>query len=265
MDVGQAPGGKTVGAVENALRILRHVARSDRALGVAAIARSTGTSPSTCFNILRTLAGEGLVAFSPERKTYRLGLGVLELSAPLLGSDYAGLLRPELEALAAEHAALIALWNVTPADRIVLADRVAPARTVHVDMAPGSRLPAHIGAVGRCVAAAQGLDPAALRARFDGLRWQHPPRFEDYAADVACARETGYAFDRGGLFAGVDIVASVVRDHEGRPRFGISGIAIAGQMTEDALDALGRAIRDRAEVVGARLYARMADRAEERA
>ena len=263
MKVGQASGGKTVGAVENALRILRHVARADRPEGVAAIARATRTSPSTCFNILRTLVGEGLVAFAPEGKTYRLDLGVLELSAPLLGANHADLLRPELEALAAGHAALIALWTVTPNDRIVLADRVAPPRTVHVDMALGSRLPAHVGAVGRCVSAAQGLDRVALWGRFEGLRWQRPPRFEDYAEDVARARETGYAFDRGGLFTGVDTVAAVVRDHAGAPRFGISGVAIAGQLTEDALDALGRAIRDRANAVGARLYSRAAGRATE--
>ena len=258
MEGRQGSGGKTVGAVENALRILRHVARADAPQGVAAVARATGTSPSTCFNILRTLVGEGLVAFSPEAKTYRLGLGVLELSAPLLGADHVDLLRPELEALAAEHATLIALWTVTPNDRIVLADRVVPVRRVHLDMALGSRLPAHVGAVGRCVAAAQGLDDEALRARFDGLRWQSPPAFEDYAADVAEARRTGYAFDRGALFTGVDIVAAVVRDHAGAPRFGISGIAIAGQAEPAALDALGRAIRDRAEVIGARLYARIA-------
>lgn len=260
---GQAAHPKAVGAVETGVRILRHVAQADGPEGVASIARATDTNVSTCFNILRTLAAEGLVTFDTERKTYRLGMGVLELSAPLLGADPIDLIRPDLERLAREHAALIALWNVTRNDRIVLADKVVSMRIVHVDMAVGSRLPAHIGAVGRCVAAAQELEGDALEARFKALRWQAAPSFEDYAADVERARRDGYAFDFGQLFVGVDIAAAVVRDHAGRPRFGISGITVAGQMTREALDALARAIRDRAETIGARLYARVAEREKE--
>ncbi|MDG7115625.1 helix-turn-helix domain-containing protein, partial [Streptococcus pneumoniae] len=92
-----------VGAVAHAIRILRHLAGATAPLGVAAVARGTGISPSTCFNILRTLARARFVAFNDSDKTYSLGLAVAELAAGLIGVSHAELIRPELERLALNH------------------------------------------------------------------------------------------------------------------------------------------------------------------
>lgn len=261
-DNDQAGVGKFVGAVENAVLILRYLAYATGALGVASIARGTDLNVSTTFNILRTLAKEGLVVFDPEAKTYRIGLGVLELSAPLLGTNQADLMRPELERLSLEHNALIGLWKVTPNDRIILVDRVVGPNVVRIDMELGSRLPAFVGAVGRCIAASRNYTRKELRQRFAALRWQAAPSFEAYAEEVAEAARRGYAFDLGQLFRGVDITASVVRDHEGNARFGISGIMIAGQLSSAELESLAIAINDTAGRISANLYGRALERAD---
>jgi DNA-binding IclR family transcriptional regulator len=252
----QATGAKFVGAVESAVTVLRFLAHAAAPAGVASIARETGLNVSTTFNILRTLAKEGLVAFETATKTYSIALGVLEFSAPLLGTNQVDLIHPELERLSTEHSSLIGLWKIAPNDRIVLVDRVADINVVRVDMAIGTRLPAFIGAVGRCIAATRDLSAKELEARFRRLRWQAPPRFEDYAADVAAAGKRGYAFDYGQLFKGVDIVASVIRDHAGEARFGISGIVIAGQLSRPALAALGQDICKTTDHISANLYGR---------
>lgn len=261
-EIDHASTGKFVGAVENAVLILRHLANAAAPAGVAAIARATGVNVSTAFNILRTLSNEGLVIFNADTKTYRIGLGVLEFSAPLLGMDQTRLIHPELERLAADHNALIALWKITPQERIILVDRVVGTNVVRVDMASGSRLPAYVGAIGRCFAATKDLSRGELRRHFETLRWQAAPRFEDYAEDVAAAGRSGYAFDLGQLFRGLDIVAAVIRDHEGEARFGVSGIAIAGQMSREELETLAIAIRDRSELISANLYGRAVERAQ---
>jgi DNA-binding IclR family transcriptional regulator len=255
-ELDQATGGKFVGAVENAVVILRYLAHASGPLGVAPIARETGLNVSTTFNILRTLTKEGLVVFDTRTKSYRIGLGVLEFSAPLLGTAQADLIHPELERLSAESRSLIGLWKITPADRIVLVDRVVGVNTVRVDISIGSRLPAFIGAVGRCVAATRDLSRSELLEQFKPLRWQDPPSFDSYASDVEEAIERGYAFDLQQLFKGVDIAAAVIRDHTGAARFGISAIVIAGQMTHDELGALAIAIRDTADTVARNLYGR---------
>lgn len=260
--IDQPTGGKFVGAVENAVVILRYLAHASAPLGVAPIARGTGLNVSTAFNILRTLVKERLVAFETEHKTYRIGLGVLEFSAPLLGTNQADLFRPELERLSREHRSLIGLWKITPDERIVLVERVVGANIVRVDMSIGSRLPAFVGAVGRCFAASRNLPMDELRERFERLRWQDPPTFEDYAADVSQAATRGYAFDLQQLFRGVDIAAAVIRDHAGSARFGLSGIVIAGQLSRSELGALAIAIRDSTQTIARSLYGRAADEVE---
>lgn len=250
----QDPSPKIVGAVANAVSILRTLAQSNGPAGVNVIARDAGVSVSTCFNILRTLSSERLVDFDPEAKTYAIGMGVLELSLPLLGANQANLIRPELARLSAEHKCLMCLWQITDGERIVLIDRVSTAKTMRVDMSDGSRLPTFVGAVGRCYAALRDLPRADLKARFDALQWQAPPSFEEYVQDVEQARRDGYAFDLGQLFRGLEIAAAVVTDPSGKPRLGISGISIAGQLTRPEIEQLGAALRDSADFISESLF-----------
>ena len=249
-----SPSGTSVGAVVQALRILRHLAGQATPAGVTAIARATGGNPSTCFNILRTLAAERLVEFDATAKTYRLGLGVVELASGLICGNVADLVRPELERLAAGHNALFALWRVTEGDRIVLVERVAAPSALRPEMRVGLRMPAVSGAVGRCVAAARGLDEAALGRAFAGVRWQRAPSFATWQAEVRRAGRLGYALDRGQIFKGIDAVASVVTDRAGRPRLGLSAIAINGLVPADELAALGGELSAAARRLGAALF-----------
>ncbi len=250
----ETSGGTSVGAVVQALKLLRHLAAQGRPAGVTAIARDTGLNPSTCFNILRTLAAEGIVAFDPAAKSYRLGYGLLELSLGLLGANAAELIRPELQRLGEGRDLLLALWQVTAGDRLVLVERVASTQAVRIDMQVGIRLPATAGAVGRAVAAARGLDSAALRQAFARLQWQAAPSFADWQAQVEQARRLGYALDCGQLFRGVDAAAAVIVDREGRPRLGLSGIAIAGLLPRRTLQGIGRELAALAQRLGAALF-----------
>lgn len=250
----QDPAPKIVGAVANAVSILRTLAQSSGPAGVNVIARNAGMSVSTCFNILRTLCGERLVDFDPQAKTYAIGMGVLELSLPLLGANQANLIRPEMTRLSGEHKCLICLWHITQGERIVLIDRVSMAKMVRVDMSDGARLPTFVGAVGRCYAALRDLPRAELKLRFDALQWQSPPRFEEYLRDVEQARSDGYAFDLGQLFNGLEIAGAIVTDPAGTPRLGISGISIAGQLTRPEIEQLGVALRDTADFISEALF-----------
>ncbi|SEG39657.1 IclR family transcriptional regulator [Bosea lathyri] len=245
---------KIVGAVANAVAILRSLVQRSEPAGVAAIARDTGVSVSTCFNILRTLAGERLVEFDDDAKTYRIGLGVLEFSLPLLGANQADLIRPELLRLSGEHKSLICLWHITDSERIMLVDRVSSARTVRVDMSHGSRLPTYVGAVGRCYAALRDPPREELKQHFDTLQWQAPPSFDAYADDVERAKQDGFAFDFGQLFIGLEIAAAVITDPTGKPRLGISGINIAGQLPRRDIERLAMDLRDSADWISEALF-----------
>ena len=238
----------------NALRILQFLAGSNTPVGVATVARGTRISTSTCFNILRTLARARFVSFHAIEKTYALGLAMAELASGLVGVSHAELIRPELERLALNYETLVLLWRVTDDNHLVLIDRAHSQAAIRVEIGIGYRIPMLAGAIGRCVAAAVPLSPTELRRRFAALRWQLPPTFAAYQADVAKAQETGWALDDGMLYRGLVTVAAVVVDQEGRPRFGFSGVSIAGQQTQARLDDLGRDLRDLASLVGTSLF-----------
>jgi len=250
---------RDVGAVIHAIRILQHLAGATAPLGVAAVARGTGISPSTCFNILRTLTRARFVAFRDTDKTYSLGMAVAELAAGLIGVSHAELIRPELERLALNYDMLIVLWRVTEDGHIVLVDRAHSHTAVRVEMRLGLRLPMLVGAVGRCVAATLNLPPAELRRRFARLRWQSPPSFEAYLADVEEARDKGWSLDHGNLYRGLITVAAPVMDQAGQPRFGLSGITISGQHAPEVFARLGEELRDVAAFTGKALFPRKAN------
>lgn len=247
---------RDVGAVVHAIRILQHLAAAPAPQGVAAVARATGISPSTCFNILRTMSRARFVGFREADKTYRLGLGVAELAIGMIGTSHLDLIRPEIERLALNHRMLIALWRVTEDGHIVVLDRAFGADMVRVDMRVGSRLPSLIGAVGRCVAARLHLPQAELRRRFTTLRWQNAPSFETYEQEVATAGVEGWAKDVGRLYRGITTVGAVIDDQHGQPRFGISGIAIQGQHTMEDIDRLGHELREVCGYIGRALFPR---------
>jgi DNA-binding IclR family transcriptional regulator len=243
-----------VGAVTHAIRILRHLSAATGPVGVTTVARETGISPSTCFNILRTLARARFVAFRGTDKTYTLGLALAELATGLVGISHAELIRPEIERLALNYEMLVVLWRVTEDDHLVLLDRAHSETAVRVEMRLGLRLPALVGAVGRCVAAALDLPNGELRRRFATLRWQAAPTFETYLADIARARAQGWAIDDGQLYRGMQTVAAIVTDQNHQPRFGLSGITIAGQHSMELLGRLGQDLHEVSLLIGAALF-----------
>lgn len=234
--------GKTVPAVENAAKILRYLAQRGGADGAAGTARATGLNVSSVFNILKTLANEDLVSFNPEAKTYSIGIGILGLAGPLLGMSPADVIHAAMIEIAHRHKAMVALWQVTDSERIVLQHSTVPDSVVHVNMPKGARLPAFVGAVGRCYAARTGISRDAARHKFESLRWQEAPCFEDYWAEVEDCRTRGYAFDFGNLYRGMSIVAAICCDGQGTPRLGLSSINIMGQVSTEALHEIGESL-----------------------
>lgn len=245
---------KDVGAVVNALRILRCLSGSSRPLGVTAVTRATGISASTVFGILRTLARLHYVSFNETDKTYRLGLAMAEMAAGLLGTSHAELIRPELERLALKYQTLILLWRVTEDSRLVLVDRAHSQTAVRVEIKLGYRMPLLAGAVGRCVAATLRVPSAELRRRFAVPRWQTPLSFNEFEKQVCEARDRGWSLDDGYLFRGLTSVAALVVDDERRPRFGISGVSITGQQSPQARKALGQDLAALAANIGHALF-----------
>lgn len=254
------PGGsaaiKQVGALVSGLAILRYLVRVGEPAGVTQVARELGLNTSTCFNLLKTLVSERLVTFHQEKKAYSIGLGFVELAKGTLEEgSYASLIRPHLDELVASHAVTITLWQRSGDNRVVLVDRVDSNSAIRVHMAIGQRLPLYIAALGRAMAATSGLSRADLRQRFAQLRWQNPPTFDQYYAEVEEAAKKGYAVDRDHYVVGVTTISAPIVTNSGFATMAISAVGFSGQFTGSMIEDIGADLRRCASEISGMLSA----------
>ncbi len=243
---------KPVTAVSRAAEIMRHLGKVGMPVGVNAIARDLNIVPSTCLHILRTLTHENLTAFDPATKRYRLGPALLSLARDALdGSDFVRESRPRLDSLAERHAVTVTATELDSAERMVVV-AIARARqnlSIHVDV--GSRFPVLISASGRCYAALSDWTKEELRIRFSALKWQVPPRFNDWLKEVEAAREDGFAIDRGTYIRGIVIAAAPVFDSEGQATRALAAIGFSEQLAGKRELNLARDVKRAADFLSA--------------
>jgi DNA-binding IclR family transcriptional regulator len=219
----------TVGAVSNAVAILRRLISQGAPMGVNAIARATGISPSSCFNILKTLAAERLIDFDPALKTYTPGAGLYALAPQSAENSAFARCSPQFERFAERHAMTIGLWRMTPSQRLLLVGFADSGLATRIHMTVGQRLPLLAGANGRCVASAMDMDEAEIADQFKRLRWDNPPSLKAYMRQVEETGKRGWALDDGDFLAGVTTLAVAILDRDGRPTFLLTASWFRGQ------------------------------------
>lgn len=239
--------GAKVNSVIKAIGILRHLAQTQAPEGVNAIARQVGINPSSCFNILKTLASEEFVRFDKDAKTYSLSVGVIDLAIAALDPD-AGFLRtrPILERLAREHGVTCGLWR-KQGDRLILLGAAESENFARIRFTPGNRLPMYIGAMGRCFIARGGMDEAEIDKAVSSLKWASTPPLSRYLAEVRRAAVDGYAIDDGDFMQGITSIAAPLISREGSITHCIAATTFKGHLDSAGLKRLGDAVKKASE------------------
>jgi DNA-binding IclR family transcriptional regulator len=236
-----------VGSVVKALSILRHLADEPGGRGVNAIARSVSLSPSSCFNILKTLVREGFVDFDQQTKNYTIGQGLGLLAHRALGpQNVYPLCSPLLEDSARRYQATMGMLRLDASDHLILLGFVESVSAIRIQMTVGQRLPFLLGADGRCVAAALNLSPTAIEAGLRKLRWQSPPTLEKYLEDVTETKARGWAIDDGNVVTAITTVAAPVVDRDGILRYTVGATVFRRQHTEATLAKIGESLKSTA-------------------
>jgi DNA-binding IclR family transcriptional regulator len=239
-------------AISRAAAVLRLLGKSDAPLGLQAIARDLGLSPSTCLYVLRALAAEELVAFDPETKRYALEAGILTLARQWLRrNQFPDLVQPALDRLAQTFGVTMLGVQILGLDHIVTV-AVSQSGGFQLSVQVGSRFPALISATGRCIAAFGHYAEEDIRPRFDKLRWEEPPTFDDWQAQVAQTRAQGFGVDDGNYISGVTVLAAPVWKGRGRPSHALVAIGI-GSALKGKLPDLEQALLASARTVTAQL------------
>lgn len=244
-ELADALKGSKVPAIARAAAVMRLLGKSGTPLGVQTIARELGLVPSTCLYVLRALAEEQLVAFDPDTKRYSLEAGILTLARQWLRrSQFADLAQPLLDRLGRAFDVTMLGVQIIGIDHMIVVALSQSEQNFQLSAQIGSRFPALISATGRCIAAFGDYPRAALETRFRKLRWEEPPSFEQWMAEVDQARARGFAVDDGNYISGVTVVSAPVWKAPGLPSHALVATGIASALRRSRLAELSEALVD---------------------
>jgi DNA-binding IclR family transcriptional regulator len=241
-------------AIARAVAILRLLGKSDAPLGVQAIARELGLVPSTCLYLLRAMVAEEFVSFDSDTKRYALEAGVLTLARHWLRRNrFTDLAQPVLDRLAQASDATMLGVHIVGLDHIIVVAMSQSGQSFQLSTQIGSRFPALISATGRCIAAFGDHPEAELEARFKTLRWDEPPSFEEWQAQVGQTRRQGYAVDAGNYISGITVVAAPVWRTRQKLSHALVAIGFDSVLKRNGLPALQDALLAASRTLSAQL------------
>jgi IclR family KDG regulon transcriptional repressor len=223
--------------VMRALTILRLFDGKLEWLGVREIARRLDMNSASVHNLLRTLAGEGLLEQHNETKKYRLGLGLVALAGIKLSQmglvSYATPLMRELMHQTEETTILATLYR----DDVLFLARFESSHLLRVASQMGGTAPLHCSAVGKVLLAFQGSDRietvlSGSLEQFSARTVTDPSLLRE---ELERIRKQGFAVDFGGYIDGVHAVAAPVQDHSGQVVAALGLVVPASRFPTDKL------------------------------
>lgn len=253
-DLAKAVEASKAPAISRAAAVLRLLGKSDTPLGLQPIARELGLVPSTCLYVLRALVAEEFVSFDPDTKRYALEAGVLTLARHWLRRNrFADLAQPALDRISETFDATMLGVHIVGLDHIIVVAASQTRSNFQLSAQVGSRFPALISATGRCIAAFGDHAEGEIEARFKALRWDEPPSFPAWQAQVEETRAQGYAVDEGHYIAGVTVVAAPVWKTRSKLSHALVAIGIGSTLRRAGLPALGEALLGSANTLSRQL------------
>lgn len=194
-------------AIERALGVLRCF-ESAADLGITDIAKLTGLTVSTAHRVTRALTDGGLLAQDSRTERYRLGPTLVVLgrkAARNLGYDA---VLPALQRLSADTGESVNLGIRVGAEVQVVLD-VASDQPLRFAQGPGTRVPLHVSAMGKCLLAGAS-DVDAEIAELGELHEATERTITDpdaLAKELLLVRERGWSLNDEERHRGVRAVA----------------------------------------------------------
>jgi DNA-binding IclR family transcriptional regulator len=220
-------GAKTL---DNGLRVLKEVAASPDGVTMTELARATGLHRTVAYRLLLTL-GQHCMVTQDDNGRFRIGVGVLELSAALRG-DLQSAARPQMQLLADSTGATVHLTVLDGQDAIGIALAEPAGSQLHVTYRVGRRYPASVGAAGMAILAGRPPMPGERPA-------------------VAVGRSRGYVVSSGEIQSGAWGLAAPIL---GRGRDVSASVGVIAMGARDEHE-MARQVVATAETIGRSLVA----------
>jgi DNA-binding IclR family transcriptional regulator len=203
----------TITAVKHAINVLRCFSGKDVSLGVTELASRVGLHKSSVSRIIATLEEAQFVERDPATGRFRIGLGLVALSAPaLVDLRLDDVVRPFLRDLAtrAGETASINIWDGAAA---VCIDQELSSNTIAYHAPLGIRRPAHCTAVGKALLAhaAEGDVEKILGGPLPRFTPKTITSRRALSEELAKVRQQGYAVNGGEYGGEVGAIAAAVK------------------------------------------------------
>ena len=214
-DASDAPGG--VQSVDRAVSVLEILAREGSA-GVTEVAAEIGVHKSTAFRLLAALEERDLVEQNSERGKYQLGFGVLRLESAIPGRlDMIQQARPVVDDLAQRFDETINIAVVREHYSVHVQQALGTAAVASQNWV-GQLTPLHATSSGKILLAHLDEEQLENVLAVSGLKayTEHTVTSRTtLMAQLAEARETGFATAFEEIETGLNAAAVPIRDHTG--------------------------------------------------
>lgn len=245
-----------VQSLARALALLNRLAAADEGTTLTEIALQVGLSPSTAHRLLTTLEQERYVRFDAERRLWSVGVQAFVAGSAFLKTrSLVATARPHMRALMEETEETANLAVEDEREAIYLA-QVECRQMMRAFARPGARVPLHCSSVGKALLSAMADADVARVLHRQGLPRVTVKTLGTAAAlraDLARAREQGYAVDDEEHAVGLRCIAAVVFNETAEA---VAAVSLSGPMARipDArIPVLGELVRRRADAVTAAL------------
>lgn len=203
------------------LAIVRVFDAEHPALTLDEVTERAAFSRSAARRLLRTLMAAGLATFDGHH--FRLTSRLLDLGyAQQSRLSLAEVAQPHCAELASTTGRTVSVGRLDRTDVVYLMREGAP-RLMSISLAVGTRLPAHIPAIGRVLVA--NLDEPTLDAYLETAYPKHPIRTaaspDDFRRELVQIREQGWAYVDEEIDTGLSAIAAPIVDRSGHVVAGI--------------------------------------------
>lgn len=242
--------------LENAMDVLRLLARLQRDITVTDVVAELGWPKSSVSRTLSKMAEYGFLERDPVTRAYRPGEVVMEASYHFRASQSAAaLLEDEMQALAIQTGFPSYLNVLDGAESLVVQMRAGNAGALQVYSPIGTRAPAYASSMGRAILARlSDSDVMQIVDERLGTQFgQAPQTRTELLTRLAGVRKRGWSMSRDEYVRNVGGISSAVVDRENQKIYGI-GIGFPVQdLTDQQAEQIGLRVRAAAMKVGRRI------------
>lgn len=250
-EVSPPAGRYTVGSLQKALRLIDIIATGPvEGMTVSELARQLGASKSSAFSLVRTLLDFNYLRVIEPGTRYQLGLALVRLGdISASGMPLAAICQPVLHDLNARTGLTIRA-AVNENGRPLFIERVDAPGAIRFHAPLGVPELPHVSSAGKAILASLPNHEVAAIIAETGM----PRRtantittLNGLLADLAVARERGFAVDDEEDFEGVFCIGAAFFDHTGNCAGTISATGIKRDLSESAVQDLGGRVREAAD------------------